>query len=108
MTDNLQLQPLQRLAQRESRSLLQYVVRAFPWTSAAQDESLSRLQTIIHEQCDALGALIRYLYRHKVPPPQSGGYPTDFTALNFVDVSYLAGLLVKEQEESIAAIFERV
>src|SRR5262245_65245209 len=104
MTDDPKLQPLERLAHRESRSLLQYVVRAFPWTTAGKDASLSRLQTIIHEQRDALGALVRYLYRHKVPPPHAGGYPTDFTTLNFVDVAYLAGLLVQEQEQSIAAI----
>lgn len=104
MTDDLKLQPLERLAHRESKSLLQYVVRAFPWTTAAQDESLSRLRDIIQQESDALGALVRYLLRHRIAPPHSGGYPMDFTALNFLDIGYLAGLLVKEQEENIAAI----
>src|SRR4051794_26129259 len=101
MSDALGLEALQRLAHRESHSLMQYLVGAFPWTRG-ESEALDRVRDMIETERDALAALTRYLYRHKMPPPHSGGYPTDFTSLNFIDLGYLCLLLVKHQETGIA------
>jgi hypothetical protein len=98
------LQTLQQIALRESNSLLRYIGDAFPWTTATGSDALERLQAIVRAERDALAALTRYLYRHKMPPPRSGGYPTDFTTLNFIELGYLTHLLTKQQKESIARI----
>lgn len=103
MSDTRDLKTLQRLAHREVRSLMQYLAGAFPWTRG-DSPALDRLLDMIEGERDALTKLTRYLFRHKMPPPLTGGYPTDFTSLNFLDLSYLVPLLTKHEEESIAGI----
>ena len=83
MNDARGLEALHRIAERESRSLTQYMLGVYPWTTTTRSEALDRLQGMIEAERNALVALTRYLYRHKVPPPHSGRYPTDYTSLNF-------------------------
>jgi hypothetical protein len=104
MADPRSLQTLQQAVRRESNSLLQYMAGAFPWTTALRTEALERLETIVLAEREGLAGLTRYLYRHKIAPPPSGGYPTDFTSLNFIDLGYLVPLLVKDQKDNIARL----
>jgi hypothetical protein len=101
MSDARSLEALQRIARREVPSLMQYLAGAYPWTQG-QSAALDRLQNIIETEREALARLTRYLYRHRMPPPHTGGYPIDFTSLNFVDLHYLVPLLIKHQEEGIS------
>jgi hypothetical protein len=104
MNDTRGLEALHRIAERESRSLPQYMLGVYPWTTATCSEALDRLQGMIEAERGALVALTRYLYRHKVPPPHSGGYPADYTSLNFTDLNYLAGVLARSHEDDVARI----
>ena len=40
----------------------------------------------------------------KIAPPHGGGYPTDFTSLNFLGLEHLVSLLIVHQQENIAAL----
>jgi hypothetical protein len=104
MNDSRGFQVLQQIAQREMKSLMEYMVGAFPWTTAERSAALERVQSIVQEERDALARLTRYLFRHRIAPPHPGGYPTDFTTLNFVDLAYLTPLLIQEEQKSIAQI----
>jgi hypothetical protein len=101
MSDTRDLQKLQQISQREINSLMQYLAGAFPWTRG-QSEARDRLMDMIDDERVALAKLTRYLYRNKMPPPFTGGYPTEFTTLNFIDLDYLVPLLARHEEESIA------
>jgi hypothetical protein len=104
MNDPRSFQVLQQIAQREIKSLMEYMAGAFPWTTAERTAALDQLQTIVHEERDGLARLTRYLFRHRINPPHPGGYPTDFTTLNFVDLTYLTPLLIQEERKGIAQI----
>jgi hypothetical protein len=104
MSDTRGLQALHNLVDRESRSLMQYMLGAFPWTTANKSAAVARLLGMTEAERDALVPLTRYLHRHKMPPPRAGGYPVDFTSLNFVDLDFLAALLARHQEDSIARL----
>lgn len=104
MSDVRGLQSLHRLAERESRSLMQYILGAIPWTTVADSAEVGQLLDMAMAERGALAALTRYLYRYKMPPPHSGGYPTDFTSLNFADLHYLARVLTQAQEDGIARL----
>jgi hypothetical protein len=104
MSDERGLQTMQQLVRRECRSLIQYVADAYPWTSASHAEDANRLRGLIAAEREALGSLARYLLRHKLPPPHTGGFPVEFTGLNFVDLGYIVSLLIKTEQESIQQI----
>ncbi len=104
MSEAQSLHILKQLVQRESRSLMQYTAGVFPWTSAGHAEAGGRLRAIIFAERDHLINLTRFLSRHRMPPPHSGGYPIDFTSLNFIGLGHLASLLLKHQYEAIAEI----
>ena len=93
---------LQKLVQRESRSLLQYVGDSLPWPSIDDADITSRLKEIADGERRSLAAVMEWLRRHKVPIPYLGPYPEEFTALNFVSLDYLLWLLVNEEREAIA------
>lgn len=95
-------QLIQDVIRRESRSLLQYVGDAFPWTTVAEEEALGRLQTLIRAEGAAIAGLARFLFRHHDSPLPSGMYPSDFTTLNFVSLDHLLPLLIAHEERSIA------
>ena len=104
MSDARSLQILQQLVRRENCSLVQYVADAYPWTTASHAGDADRVRSLIAEERQALAALVRYLYRHKVPPPHTGGYPADFTGFNFVTLRHIASLLLDVEQKSIKQI----
>jgi hypothetical protein len=95
---------LQGIIRREGRSLLQYVGDAFPWTRSAEQDSLSQLQALIHEERDATAELARFLSRNRVSPPYLGAYPMGFTTLNFVAFDSLLPRLIEQQRRGLGVL----
>jgi hypothetical protein len=93
---------VQDVLRRESRSILQYVGDAYPWTDAAHEQELSQLQVLIREEQEALAGLARLLQRHHLAPLPSGMYPVSFTTLNFVSLDHILKLLNAYEERSSA------
>jgi hypothetical protein len=95
---------VQGVVRRGSRSLLQYVGEASPWSGAEDRDTLDRLRQLIREDQEALTALVRFLGRRRVPPPYLGAYPEHFTTLNFVSLDRLLPLLVVHERQEVAAL----
>jgi rubrerythrin len=92
---------LQEIVQRESRSLLQYVSESYPWITAAEQDLLAKMRTMIEEERQGAGDLIRLLYRRKLPPPYPGFYPTSFTNFSFVSLDHMLPLLAANERQGI-------
>ena len=93
---------LRDLVRRESRSLLQYVGEAFPWTSPEARDGLAQLQKLVAEERQATDEVSRFLFRHHLMPPYLGSYPSDFTTINFVSLAHLLPLLSDAERRSVA------
>jgi hypothetical protein len=104
MTDAQTLPVLQQVVQRESRSLLQYIREAFPWTTAGDHAAWTQLQQLIDEQRQGVGALVQFLTRRLHTFPYLGSYPAGFTTVNFVALDHLLPLLVDEQRQAVTAL----
>ena len=98
------LQVLQDVFRRESRSVLQYVGDAFPWTTDDRTEALDRLRQIVDEEREAIARLSQFLYRRRAPSLASGSYPASFTTLNFVSLDVILRRLIAYQEQSVAGL----
>jgi len=95
---------LQDVIRHEGRSLLQYAIDSFPWTTASEREAVPRLHELAHEEAEANAALARYLVKHRLTPPWLGAYPMAFTSFNFLSLDRLLPLLVEQQRRSIAEL----
>lgn len=93
---------LRTVTERESRSLLQYVADAFPWTTTRGQGSAQALFDIVKEDLASLNSLVRFLGRNKIKLPQMGAYPSAFTSMNFISLSRLRTLLLEAQQRAIA------
>lgn len=94
---------LQNILRRESRSLLQYVSEAFPWTTVEERGALANLRKLITDEQTAIAELARFLIRQRVGVPHLGAYP-DFTAINFVTLDFLLPMLADHQNKAIAVL----
>jgi hypothetical protein len=92
---------LQEILRRESRSFLQYVSDAFPWTTPEENDALAQLRTLIDEERAAIALFAKYLVRQHIPVPHLGPYPVAFTTLNFVALDHLLPLLVEWERRGI-------
>jgi rubrerythrin len=95
---------LQDILRRESRSLLEYTVEAFPWTPAQEHSAAEQLAKLTAEECQALNGLAALLARRRVPLPYIGPFPEPFTALNFSSLDHLLPRLVEEEHKNIAVL----
>jgi hypothetical protein len=95
---------LQQILRRESRSFLQYVGEAFPWTTANERGALDKLRRLLQEEGRALAVLGQFLLRQRYELPYLGTYPDAFTSMNFVSLDHLLPLLVDRQREGIAEL----
>jgi hypothetical protein len=93
---------LQNILRRESRSVLQYVAEAYPWTTAAQSKTLTTLQEIIAAEKDAVARLGRFLLRQHIPLPYLSSFPSHFTTINFLALDYILPRLMVYERQSIA------
>jgi hypothetical protein len=93
---------LENAFRRETRSFLQYVRDAFPWTTAGELATLAKLQGLIGEELEAAGTIAEFLARHRQGLPPVGTYPMNFTSLNFVSLDHLLPILLREERKSLA------
>lgn len=100
----IQPQELNKLFVLLHRSLLQYVGECWPWTAedGRQTEILATIKSLIANQKQHEAALAK-------PLTESGwvldfgGYPTLYTDLHYVSLTYLLKQLVISQSQIIAA-----
>jgi hypothetical protein len=95
---------LQAIVRRESRSLLQYVRDAFPWTSTREHEALGQIQKLIDEELQAAADLNRFLIRHHANTAYLGPYPMSFAAINYVSLDHLLPLVVDNEQQAVARL----
>jgi rubrerythrin len=92
---------LEDILRRESRSLLQYVSESFPWTTADEQQALSRLQEMVREECQATGALAQFFAKREHTFPYLGSFPAAFTTINFVSLDHVAPLLADAERQGL-------
>jgi hypothetical protein len=95
---------IREIVRRESRSLLAYVRDSFPWTDHDDRTDLGQLQKMIEEERQALERLADILNRHHVSPTYLGGFPSQFTTINYVSLDFLVPQLIAEEQNSIASL----
>jgi hypothetical protein len=95
---------LQDIIRREGRSLLQYAVESFPWTSSGTDARPAVLLQAAQDEAEAAGELARLLVRHRLTPPWLGAYAMAFTSFNYLALDRLVPLLVQHQLRGVAAL----
>jgi hypothetical protein len=99
---------LQALFRKESRSLLQYVSEADPWTTKTNHRLLEQVITLAREEQTALAKMARLLLKHHVLEPTPVNYPSNFTTINFVALEHLLPLLIDNERKCIAELEPRV
>jgi hypothetical protein len=102
MIDSADAAILQTIVRRESRSLLQYISDAFPWTSPDEQPLLGRLRKMIVAEQQAVAGVTLFLQRQRVTPAYLGPYPQSFTNVNYVSLDYLMPMLVAAQQKALA------
>src|SRR5262245_18973245 len=101
MIDPTTHQTLQALVGRETRSVLHYAVDADPWTDPAHKDAVAKLKELIAQEREALAAISRFLFRHPVIPPSTGGDPTSYTTLNFLSLDALVSRLIESERSTL-------
>jgi hypothetical protein len=95
---------LQDVIRREGRSFLQYAGESYPWSTAKDQATVSKLKQLVAEEREGAAALSRFLIKHKLTPPYLGPYPPYFTSYNYLALDKLVPLLVVHQERTIEAL----
>ncbi|MFO0969509.1 MAG: hypothetical protein U0793_28460 [Gemmataceae bacterium] len=93
---------VQDLIRQEGRSMLQYVVESFPWTTRDNEPLLLDLRQMADEERRAAEGLAKLLLRHHARPPFLGAYPMSFTTINFVALDHLLPRLIRFQKDRVA------
>jgi rubrerythrin len=101
VNDSSNQNALRDLVRRSSRSFLQYVSEAFPWTTPQELEALDQLQKLAAEERAATNALTEFLARRERVFPYVGPYPAEFTNSNYVSLEHLLPLLVEAQQQAL-------
>jgi hypothetical protein len=95
---------LQDIIRREGRSLLQYAIESFPWTTTGSDGRPAALRQLAEVEAEAAAELARLLVRHRLSPPYLGAYPTAFTSFNYLAIDRLVPLLADYQRRGIVKL----
>jgi hypothetical protein len=98
MTDQ-ELLPM--LVRRESRSLLQYVRESYPWSQTKDHDARDKVLAAAETEGQLLAQLGRLLQKRHIPMPGLGAFPTSFTNMNYVSLSFLMPRLVAAQRQSL-------
>jgi hypothetical protein len=83
------------------RSLLQYMVDAWPWTDDHSAAAKEAIETEAASQAETVAGLTELL-RERGFPVAFGTYP-DFSNLNYLALDFLLKRLVRNQESVVAA-----
>lgn len=92
---------LQAFIRRESRSLLQYLADAFPWTTREEGPALAEFAKIAAEERQHAADAAKFLQKRRITVPYLGSYPASFTTMNFVSLDYLVPRLVQYEAQAI-------
>jgi hypothetical protein len=95
---------LQDLVRRASRSMLQYVGEAYPWTADTEADLLANVHNVIAEEEQAVEGLAAFLRKKRVSIGYLGSYPQNFTNLNFVSLDYLMPRLLDWQRKWVGVL----
>jgi hypothetical protein len=101
MLDDRTRTVLQQTARRLSRSFLQYIDDAVPWTTEDEAPALQLLHRQAAEERDGIARLLTFLQRHHAVPPYLGSFPTSFTTANFVSFDYLRPKLLQHARADV-------
>ena len=85
------------------RSLLQYAVEAWPWTAADAEVGLAAVRELAARQAGHAADIVDLLASRNWVV-DFGIYPTDYTDLHYVALSYFLRLLEASQQELVAEI----
>jgi hypothetical protein len=92
---------LQNIIQRESRSLLQYVAEAFPWTDPDTAIHVSQIQEMAVKEAAHVAALGRRLVQDRYSPPFPQPYAQEFTSYNYLSLDVLLVKLAAWEKRAI-------
>lgn len=106
--DGADLALLHRLVAMGSRSLLQYVCQAFPWSADKHGQAVAKVQEIAAEERDATARLTRHLQKKRLRLPPTESFPSHFTTINFVSIDYLLPKLITEHANEVAELEVRL
>jgi hypothetical protein len=95
---------LESVIRREGRSILQYVVDAFPWITSQEQPSLRQLQTMAAEERQSLCEIADFLTGHRHSNPQLGPYPMSFTTINYTSLEHLLPILTAKGRVGLASL----
>lgn len=95
---------LRDLVRKEGRSLVQYVVESYPWTTEKDAKRLPPLFEVAQEERDGAAAVVRLLLKHRVTPPYLGAYPMSYTTINYQSLGFLVPYLVDFEKRRIAEL----
>lgn len=95
---------LRELFRRESRTFLQYVREAFPWTRTGGEDAVGRIHRLAEAEQQTAARIAQLLQKRHEPLPYLGQFPMDYTTQNFVALDHLLPLLREEQERDVAAL----
>jgi len=88
-----------------SGSLLQYTADAFPWTAVGSEHIRRDVVRMAKRQQQTIQRLTDEVIAHG-GAPEYGLFPTSYTSLHFVAVSFLMKQLVANQEGVLKSICE--
>lgn len=86
-----------------SRSLLQYTGEASPWAPSTDDAFTEQLQALVRQQQSQIARLASLLSQ-RMDYFDVGTYPTDYTDLQYLSLSYLLARLIRDQEAVLAKL----
>lgn len=86
-----------------SRSLLQYVGEAWPWTSYTESDERRKIDELVARQKVQIARLVDLLASRSWPI-DFGSYPTEYTDLHYVALDYLFHELVANQQAIVGEI----
>jgi hypothetical protein len=99
---------LQHIFLKESRSLLQYVSEADPWTARKEHRTLELVLELARQEQRALAKIVRCLLKHHIMPSNPIAYPSNFTTINMVSLEHLFPYLIDSQEKCIKELEHRL
>jgi hypothetical protein len=105
VNDSATIAVVQNIVRRESRSLLQYIQEAYPWTRTDEQPVLTELAKLTAEEAKSTTGLATYLLRRlHAHLPHLGQYPQQFTSINYVGLDFLLPRLLQDQRHAIAEL----
>lgn len=102
MRENVTTEQLSQLLVDLNRSLLQYAIDVWPWSSGkSADDVRNTIIRVASHQRVSVARLAEYLDAQGVRI-DLGVFPDEYTSLHFVSVTYLVNQMLENQRELVA------